>query len=200
MEFESVLLYDAPHQHPLPPSVSVKIELTLGDPRMFLLSTAPDRKYRLDLRDLFLAVKRVKTQDLPMPRTLQYAEHEIVVETIPMGSTTFKRQIANMNTPRRIVAMMLTEKAFEGRYHLAPFQYSNFGLSSLQLQLLPSRYLPPVPMEFDWEHNFGSRALYAWFFENMKHALDDSPFDLQTMEKYKMYMAWDLTRDRSAGD
>jgi hypothetical protein len=106
--------------------------------------------------------------------------------------------IYNGQIPTILIITFVPADGFHGLFAKSPFEFSNYNLESIQINVNGRRIPQEKPLRMDFEHNLYNEAYYK-FLENTGYADDENKTNGITKEAFKshyFFMAFDLTADQ----
>jgi hypothetical protein len=131
--------------HLMVPLVSLQVVLTKSSPVYYLMGVDAD-KYIFNYEECFLRIKRQIVSPSVMAAHAEISEHStfkyplkrVTIRPFVIPSTSVKFLISPIITgimPRRVICGFLKTTAFDGDALENPFNFENFGITSLILKL-----------------------------------------------------------------
>jgi hypothetical protein len=146
----------------LPPNTPLKIKLTPNDGKHCLITAAPQLnvaqvEYRLHIQECYLRVRKLvlhpkitveflrmhATKDLHYP--LRSPDQKFL--TLNRGVSTFRESFLTIGqVPKRVFIAFLSQAAHDGSYQANPFNFQNFGIKQIYVQMNEKQYPQPQPI------------------------------------------------------
>lgn len=187
--------------------VDLKLQLIRNtDP--FVLMAALNSTFKVKIVNASFFVRKVKVNAgiqlghiEKMDKKLQpavYPIRRVMMKsfTVPQGSMSVNEEsLFSGQLPKRIVLGLVPSANFEGRYHLNPFNFANFGLKYCALYV-DGKMVPQKPLMSEFGNHMSLRS-YFTLLESTGKSFTDEGIDITRDDYEKGYamLAFDLSPD-----
>lgn len=192
--------------------VDLKIKLIRSKPGFCLMSSEADADYKVVITKCFLRVRKVKVSPSVLlkhaailrTQSAKYPLRRVECKsfTINQGNLSHTQDDAFLGQiPKRIVMGLVDTEAFNGSFKKNPFNFKNFGLTSVAVYLngeqIPS---PPLAVKFSSESQGNIIQGYYSLLTGlgMLNTVRGLPISRQEYGKGYTLFSWDMTPDLSS--
>jgi ribonucleoside-diphosphate reductase beta chain len=163
-------------QRLIPNNVNVKIKMIRAPDDFTLLSPLADARYKVELLDVRLYIRKVLLKDAIVARHRSlFAKGNAV---LPFTRTVLRHRnvkpgdnrvdlgnIFNGKLPTHLILGMVSSTAFNGSYRLNPYNFQHFGLNYCQLKVA-DRPVPSAPYTPNFAEGLYAREYRSLFDES----------------------------------
>lgn len=191
--------------------VNMKLSFKRNKPEFFLMK---GEKVEVDtiIENAILYVRRVKISPAVMlahsmaleKSTAKYPIKRVLISHYAIQKDVLDYKTPNLTTtvlPQRIIVGMVDHLAFNGNYHLNPFNFQHFNVSKMELSLETGNIIYPNGLEFDFPANRFLRGYYT-MFEGIDKPVFMTGNDISRLDYSQGYslFCFDLSPDLCCGD
>ena len=164
---------------PLINMVPLRLKFKLNDDKYCLLSDKDNVPYKIVIEDMAMRVRYEKLSDdiyrevVNRPVSYPIARVKVKEDVIPIGVNSYN--LPNFVTgelPQKIIIGIVTNKAVNGDYTKNPFNFQNFNVTQLSLNVNNSVH-GGTPLDFDFANDQFESGYWSLFEASGKKYRDD---------------------------
>jgi hypothetical protein len=190
-------------------NISIDLEFVRAKPEFILYDEKDDVKYKIEIRNPTLTVRRYKPSAPFLSsvnrniekRKATYAYRNVDMKATNIGKNLTRFVIPNSTgqIPSRIIFMLVEAAGFSGAYKKNPYYARHFGLENLNLYVNSQKY-PSIPITYNFDADLIAQG-YDFFLEQLgKYKSRTNGITKHGFQQGYTLFVFDLTSDLSASE